>query len=74
MFIIFVRYVLRFNRLSNALQYYTAKYFKFGENLYFFFTADKKNSSKESMPSLSTCGRTNTSHLRIVGGIPADLG
>lgn len=26
------------------------------------------------LPSQSTCGRTNTSHIRIVGGNPADLG
>lgn len=26
------------------------------------------------LPSLSTCGRSNSSHTRIVGGSPADLG
>jgi hypothetical protein len=26
------------------------------------------------LPSQSTCGKSNSSHIRIVGGIPADLG
>lgn len=26
------------------------------------------------LPSQSTCGRSNSSHIRIVGGVPADLG
>lgn len=30
--------------------------------------------SSKKLPSQNTCGRTNTSHIRIVGGNPADLG
>jgi len=30
--------------------------------------------SSIKLPSQKTCGRTNTSHIRIVGGIPAELG
>lgn len=30
--------------------------------------------TSNKLPSQSTCGQTNTSHIRIVGGNPADLG
>lgn len=33
-----------------------------------------ENVSSIKLPSQSTCGKTNTSHIRIVGGNPADLG
>lgn len=36
--------------------------------------SDYETVSSSKLPSQSTCGRTNVSHERIVGGIPAELG
>uniref|UniRef100_A0A2S2Q5Y0 CLIP domain-containing serine protease n=1 Tax=Sipha flava TaxID=143950 RepID=A0A2S2Q5Y0_9HEMI len=39
------------------------------------FGSDNVETVKSSkLPSQSTCGKSNSSHIRIVGGIPADLG